>query len=128
MDCFRLGSEDFEDTLSHSGMFVHDLDTLIYNSCQYFAIFTTINYFFTPNFHVILSSVDEPKTGATTSQSSPVPQSFSAKPASMGLDTMNEVADKERFFQDMEGDSSSVDYNKKLKEISTSESADVQNQ
>ena len=46
----------------------------------------------------------------------------------MGLDTMNEVADKERFFQDMEGGSSSVDYNKKLKEISTSESADVQNQ
>ena len=77
---------------------------------------------------MILSSVDEPKTGATTSQSSPVPQSFSAKHTSMGLDTMNEVADKERFFQNMEGGSSSVDYNKKLKEISTSESADVQNQ
>lgn len=76
----------------------------------------------------MLSSVDEPKTGATTSQSSPVPQSFSAKHASMGLDTMNEVADKERFFQDVEGGSSSVDYKKKLKEISTSESADVQNQ
>ena len=40
--CFRLGSEDFEDTLSHSGMFVHDLDTLIYNSCQYFAIICSV--------------------------------------------------------------------------------------
>ena len=66
--------------------------------------------------------VDEHKTGGTVSPSSPVPQSFTAKPAGMGLDTMNELADKEKFFHDVEEGTSAVDYNKKLGEISTSDS------
>ena len=45
----------------------------------------------------------------------------------MGLDTMNELADKEKFFHGIEGGTSSVNYNKKLGEISTSESGDIRN-
>ena len=40
----------------------------------------------------------------------------------MGLDTMNELADKQKFFHDVEEGTSAVDYNKKLVEISTTES------
>ena len=40
----------------------------------------------------------------------------------MGLETMNEQADKRNFFHDEEEGLLDVDYNKKLAEISTSES------
>ena len=65
---------------------------------------------------------DEPKTGGTASPSSPVPQPFTSKPAGMGLDTMNELADKEKFFHDVEDGTSAVDYSKKIGELSTSDS------
>ena len=65
---------------------------------------------------------DTTKTGANASPSSPVPESFTTKHASMGLDTMNEQADKDKFFRNAEDGISAVDYNKKLAEISTSES------
>jgi len=65
---------------------------------------------------------DESKTGASANPSPPVPQLFTTKPGSLGLDTLNEQADKEQFFNDIEGGTSAVDYNKKLHEISTTES------
>ena len=68
-------------------------------------------------------TIDETKTGTSASPSPPVPQSFTTtKPGSMGLETMNELADKQKFFYDVEEGSSPVDYNKKLGEISTSDS------
>lgn len=66
--------------------------------------------------------IDVTKTGTSGSHSPPVPQSFPTKPGSMGLDTMNELADKEKFFHDVEEEMSAVDYKKKLAEISTSDS------
>lgn len=62
------------------------------------------------------------KREANTSASFPVPGSFTAKQVSMGLETMNEQADKKKFFLDEEEGLLDVDYNKKLAEISTSES------
>ena len=59
-------------------------------------------------------------TAASVSPASPVPQSFTAKRADKGLDTMKELADKEKFFHEVEGGASPVDYNKKLGEMSTS--------
>ena len=93
------------------------------------SIYITIYYNYYLLYIIFLFSffIDEPKTGTTVSPSSPVPQSFAAKPGSMGLDTMNELADKEKFFHDIEGGTSSVNYNKKLGEISTSESGDIRN-
>ena len=69
-----------------------------------------------------LKRLDESKTGASANPSPPVPQLFTTKPGSLGLDTLNEQADKEQFFNDIEGGTSAVDYNKKLHEISTTES------
>ncbi|XP_015759116.1 PREDICTED: centrosomal protein of 162 kDa-like [Acropora digitifera] len=62
------------------------------------------------------------KREANTSASFPVPESFTGKQVSMGLETMNEQADKRNFFHDEEEGLLDVDYNKKLAEISTSES------
>ena len=62
------------------------------------------------------------KREANTSASFPVPESFTGKQVSMGLETMNEQADKRNFFRDEEEGLLDVDYNKKLAEISTSES------
>lgn len=74
------------------------------------------------DFEDTFSRNDTTKTGANASPSSPVPESFTTKHASMGLDTMNEQADKDKFFRNAEDGISAVDYNKKLAEISTSES------
>ena len=63
--------------------------------------------------------IGEP-TGTSVSPASPLPQSFTAKPTDKGLDTINELRDKEKFFHDVEGGASPVDYNKKLGEMSTS--------
>lgn len=38
----------------------------------------------------------------------------------MGLDTAKELADKEKFFHEVEGGASPIDYNKKLGEMSAS--------
>ena len=62
------------------------------------------------------------KREANTSPSFAVPESFTEKQVSMGLETMNEQADKNNFFLNEEEGLSGVDYNKKLAEISTSES------
>jgi len=69
-------------------------------------------------------SLEEERTKreANTSASFPVPESFTGKQVSMGLETMNEQADKRNFFRDEEEGLLDVDYNKKLAEISTSES------
>lgn len=69
-------------------------------------------------------SLEEERTKreANTSASFPVPESFTGKQVSMGLETMNEQADKRNFFHDEEEGLLDVDYNKKLAEISTSES------
>lgn len=63
--------------------------------------------------------IGEP-TGTSVSPASPVPQSFTAKRADVGLDTMKELADKEKFFHEVEGGETPIDYNKKLGEMSAS--------
>ena len=92
------------------------------NSLFQFVIVASI-FCFTSDFiyFVFFSSwfMGEP-TGTSVSPASPVPQSFTAKPTDKGLDTMNELADKEKFFHDVEGGASPVDYNKKLGEMSAS--------
>ena len=80
--------------------------------CLYHRFYLQVGFFFS-------WLIGEP-TGTSVSPASPVPQSFTAKRADMGLDTAKELADMEKFFHEVEGGASPIDYNKKLGEMSAS--------